>query len=217
MQNRRNAVWVSMPSNEPNHSPHPHSDRLRELAAVMHPSRFAARLDALLSTPTVLRLQRSVRLQERLAELAVGNEGAWNGSNWGRGVLLGHDPHRAALLAGSVWHARSLLKLVSRREMETLIGNVGAEAHAFGIRNLSSAVATTSILDPERLSQGIEHDGYACLGAWLDEASELDRKRVLLRLPVGTAAEAPATEHHRAAGQLLSLVMAHLATEAPTA
>ncbi|XIA67444.1 nodulation protein NolU [Bradyrhizobium sp. TZ2] len=183
---------------------------------MIHPSRFAARLDAPLSTSTVLQLQRSFRLQERLAELVLGSERVWNGSSWGRDVLLGHDPRRAALLAGSIWHARSVLKLVSRHDLEILVGNVGAETHAFGIRHLSSAVATVSIVDPERLSEQIEHDGYACLGAWLEETSELERARVLLRLPVGTAAEAPAAEHHKAAGPLLSLVMAHLATETAT-
>ncbi|MCA1455144.1 nodulation protein NolU [Bradyrhizobium sp. BRP22] len=192
------------------------SDRLRELAALIDPSRFAAHLDALLSPTTLLQLQKTPRLQERLVELLVGAELASSGDSWGRDVLLGHDPRRAALLAGSIWHARSVLKLVSKHDLAILIGNIGTEAHAIGIRHSSSAVATTSIVDPERLSREIEHDGYACLGAWLKEASELDRMRVLLRLPVGTAAEAPAPEHHNAAGHLLSLVMAHLATETPT-
>lgn len=122
-----------------------------------------------------------------------------------------------ALLTGSIWHARSVLKLVSKRDLTILVGHIGAEAHAFGIRHLSSAVATTPIVDPEQLSRQIEHDGYACLGAWLEDASELDRARVLLRLPVGSSAETPASEHHIAASQLLSLVMQHLATETPAA
>ncbi len=207
---------VSMTSTEPNQSLNPQSDRLRELAALIHPSCFAARLDALLSPSTVLQLQKTPRLQERLAELLIGRELVSNGSSWGWDVLLGHDPRRASLLAGSIWHARSVLKLVSKHDLAILVGNIGAEAHAIGIRHSASAVATTLIVDPERLSRQIEHDGYACLGAWLKEVSELDRMRVLLRLPVGTAAEAPAVEHHNAAGHLLSLVTAHLATETPT-
>ncbi|MGV7213427.1 nodulation protein NolU [Bradyrhizobium sp. UFLA05-112] len=180
------------------------------------PSRLAARLDPRLSPSTVLQLQKATRLQERLAKLLLGGELVVNEGSWGRDVLLGHDPHRAALLAGSVWHARSLVKRVSKRDLELLIEDIGAEAHAFAIRHLSNAVATESIVDPEQLTHQIEHDGYACLGAWLAEASELDRRRVLLRLPVGTAADAPAAEHQKAAGQLLSLVMAHLAEEAGT-
>lgn len=206
-----------MTSKKQNDSVSPRSNRLRELTALSDPSRLAARLDPRLSASTVLQLQKAPRLQERLAELLLDGELAANGSSWGRDLLLGHDPHRAALLAGSVWHARSLVKLVSKRDLAVLIEDIGADAHAFGIRHLSNAVATESIADAEQLSERIKHDGYACLGAWLAEAAELERRRVLLRLPFGTAADAPAAEHHNAAGQLLSLVMAHLAREARTA
>ncbi|MGX9431714.1 MULTISPECIES: hypothetical protein [Bradyrhizobium] len=188
---------------------------LRELAASTHLSQFAARLDARLSASTLLRLQKSARLQVRLAEMLLGNGMDASSSNWGRDLLLGHDPNRAALLAGSIWHARSLLKLVSKQDLAILLGRIGAEAHAFGIRHLASAVATTATADPEQLSQQIEHDGHACLGAWLDEASSLDRTRILLRSPIGTAAENPAAEHRNAAGPLLSLVITHLSRETP--
>ncbi|WOH64321.1 nodulation protein NolU [Bradyrhizobium sp. BWA-3-5] len=189
-------------------------DRRRELVASIHASRFAARLDPLLSPPTLLRLQQSSRLQPRLAELLIGSEADLSEAGWNDDLVLAHNPRRAALLAGSIWHARSMLKLVSKHDLSLLVEIIGAEAHAFGIRHLSSAVATTSIVDPEQLSREIEHDGHACLGAWLNEASALDRIRVLLRLPVGTAADNPAAEHRRTAGPLLSLVMAHLGTEA---
>ncbi|WP_018319561.1 hypothetical protein [Bradyrhizobium sp. WSM2793] len=202
-----------MASTDPNHSLNPHSDRLRELAALIHPGRFAGHLDGLLSAATVLQLQKTPRLQQRLVELLLGSELVSNGADWGRDVLLGHDPRRAALLAGSIWHARSVIKLVSKHDVTILIENIGAEAHAFAIRHLSSAVATTSIDDPQKLASQIEHDGCACLGAWLKDASELDRVRVLFRLPVGTTAESPAAEHHNSAGQVLSLVVAHLAVE----
>lgn len=192
------------------------SDSLRELVASVHPSRLAAGLDASLSAPTLLRLQKSPRLQARLAELLLGNEVDLNGSGWSDDLLLGHDPRRAALLAGSIWHARSVLKLVSKHDLAALIGVVGAEAHAFAVRHVASAVATTSISDPAQLSKQIEHDGHACLGAWLDEAPALDRIRVLVRLPIGTVAEAATSEHRKAASLLLSLVLAHLANEKQT-
>ncbi|MFK4719553.1 hypothetical protein ABIE89_000653 [Bradyrhizobium niftali] len=206
-----------MASTDPNHSLTPHSDRVRELAALIHPGRFAGHLDGLLSAATVLQLQKTPRLQQRLVELLMGSELVSNGTAWGRDVLLGHDPRRAALLAGSIWHARSVLKLVSKHDVAILIENIGAEAHAFAVRHLSSAVATTSIDDPQKLASQIEHDGCACLGAWLKDATELDRVRVLFRLPMGTTAESPAAEHHNSAGELLSLVVAHLATEEPAA
>ncbi|WP_065756360.1 nodulation protein NolU [Bradyrhizobium paxllaeri] len=191
------------------------SEGLRELAASAHMTRFAARLDGRLSASTLVRLQKSSRLQVRLAEMLLGNEMDSNGRNWRDDLLLGHDPNRAALLAGSIWHARSLLKLVSKQHLAILRDRIGAEAHAFAIRNLASAVAVTTAADPELLSQQIEHDGHACLGAWINEASALDRTRVLLRLPTGTAAENPAAEHRNAAGPVLSLVIAHLLRETP--
>ncbi|MCA1516252.1 nodulation protein NolU [Bradyrhizobium sp. NBAIM01] len=208
---------TSISSTEPNRSFTSATDRQRELVASIHPSRFAARLDPLLSPPTLARLQRSARLQPRLAELLLGSEVDLSGAGWIEDPLLGHDPHRAALLAGSIWHARSVLKLVSRYDLSILIERIGAEAHAFGVRHLSYAVATTPIVDPEQLSRRIECDGHACLGAWLEKASSIDRIRVLLRLPIGTTAENPAAEHRSAAGPLLSLVTAHLAREAARA
>ncbi|NOJ50153.1 nodulation protein NolU [Bradyrhizobium archetypum] len=192
-----------------------HSEGLRELAASTHLTRLAARLDGRLSASTLVRLQKSSRLQVRLAEMLLANEMDSSRRDWGDDLLRGDDPSRAALLAGSIWHARSLVKLVSKQHLAILLDRIGAEAHAFGIRNLASAVAITTTADPEQLSQQIEHDGHACLGAWLDEASALDRTRVLLRLPTGTAAENPAAEHRNAAGPLLSLVMAHLPRERP--
>ncbi|RXH42242.1 nodulation protein NolU [Bradyrhizobium zhanjiangense] len=208
---------TSISSTEPNRSFMLAADRLRELVASIHPSRFAARLDPLLSPATLVRLQRSARLQPRLAELLLGSEVDLSGAGWNDDPLLGHDPRRAALLAGSIWHARSVLKLVSRQDLSILIEMIGAEAHAFGVRHLSHAVATTPIVDPEQLSRQIECDGHACLGAWLEKASSIDRVRVLLRLPIGTAAEIPAAEHRSAADPLLSLVTAHLGTGAARA
>ncbi|WP_342354133.1 nodulation protein NolU [Rhizobium grahamii] len=148
-----------------------------------------------------------------MAELLLSNVIDLNGSGWGPDLLRGHDPCRAAFLAGSVWHARSLLKLVSKSDLAVLVGCIGAEAHAFGIRHVAHAISTRLISDPEKLAEQIKQDGHASLGAWLDENSVLERNRVLLRLPMGTAAQSPSTEHRDAAGKLLSLVVTHLATE----
>ncbi|WFU40128.1 nodulation protein NolU [Bradyrhizobium sp. CB82] len=148
-----------------------------------------------------------------MARLLLDNEMDLNGPVSGPDLLLGHDPKRAALLAGSIWHARSLIRLISKQDVAVLIGRVGAEVQAFGIRHALHAVSTRVIADPQQLGQEIDDDGHACLGAWLDEVSAPDRSRVLLRLAVGTAADHPANEHREAAGRLFSLVLAHLATE----
>lgn len=184
-----------------------------ELAASIHPTRLAARVDASLSAATWVRLQKSPRLQIRMVGLLLDNELDLKGLVSGPDLLLGHDPQRAALLAGGIWHARSLIKLISKQDVGVLIGRVGAEAQAFGIRHAAHAVSTSIIADPQQLAQEIGKDGHACLGAWLDEKPVLDRSRVLLRLAVGTAADHPATEHRRSADQVFSLVLAHLAAE----
>ncbi|MGX5805597.1 nodulation protein NolU [Bradyrhizobium sp. Arg314] len=178
-----------------------------------HPTRLAACLDPALSVATLVQLQKRPRLQPRLAQLLLDNEMHSNGSGWEPDLLGGRDPGRVALLAGSVWHARSLLKLVSKSHLTALIEHIGADAHAFGIRHLAQAIANSAITDPEKLAQQIDYDGHACLGAWLNESTAPERNRVLLRLPIGTAAENPGPEHSKASGQLLSLVLAHLEME----
>ncbi|MCA1493616.1 nodulation protein NolU [Ensifer sp. NBAIM29] len=187
----------------------------RELAASAHPTRLAARLDPGLSAATVVQLQKCARLQPRLAELLLDNDMDWNRTGWGPDLLRGHDPRRAALLAGSIWHARSLLKLVSQPDLTRLVDYIGADAHAFGIRHLAHSITDELISDPEKLALQIEHDGHACLGAWLNKGPALERNRVLLRLPVGTAAENPGPEHDDASGGLFSLVIAHFEMEIP--
>ncbi len=186
-----------------------------ELASSAHPTRLAARLDPALSAATLARLQQCPRLQRKLTKLLLENDSESSRTDWAPDLLRGNDPHRAALLAGSVWHARSLLKLVSQPDLSVFIEHIGADAHAFGIRHQSHAVANRLIADPERLAQEIERDGHGCLGAWLHDMPVMERNRVLLRLPVGTAAENPEPEHGNASGQLFSLVVAHFETENP--
>ncbi|WP_445219716.1 nodulation protein NolU [Bradyrhizobium sp. Pa8] len=190
---------------------------VRELAASIHPTRLAARLDANLSAATLVRLQKSPRLQIRLPSLLLDHEMDSKRNDFGPDLLHGRDPKRAALLAGGIWHARSLTRLISKHDVAVLIGRIGIEVQAFGIRHAAHAVSTSVIADPQQLAQEIEDHGHGCLGAWLDEASAFDRRRVLLRLAIGTAADNPAAEHRDAAGRLFSLVLPQLATEAPAA
>ncbi|MCK3781102.1 MULTISPECIES: nodulation protein NolU [Sinorhizobium/Ensifer group] len=206
---------IAIQNTQPDVSFQSHSVPRSELAASTHPTRLAARLDPELSAATVVQLQKCARLQPRLAELLLGNDMDWNRIGWGPDLLRGHDPRRAALLAGSIWHARSLLKVVSQRDLARLVERIGADAHAFGIRHLAHAIADKLISDPEKLALQIEHDGHACLGAWLNIRPALERNRVLLRLPLGTAAENPAPEHDGASSGLFSLVIAHFEMESP--
>ncbi|WP_244422233.1 nodulation protein NolU [Bradyrhizobium sp. ORS 285] len=203
-----------MSSTKPSYSSILDDDRLHELVASADLSRLAKHLDPRLSNSLLARLQQSARLQPRLAALLLGEEVAIGDTDWSEDLLLGHDPRRVALLAGSIWHARSILKMVARRDLSILVELIGSDAHAFAMRHSSKAVVKGPIDDPRQLSTQIEYDGHACLGAWLEQASWLDRMRVFVRLPVGTAADNPLAEHRSAAGPLLSQVIAYLRAEA---
>lgn len=186
---------------------------LAEFGATLHPARLAAQLDASLSPATLSRLQKSPRLQSRLAELMLGDDRDEAYGDWGPDLLLGQDPRRAALLAGGIWHARSLLKLIAGPELALLAERIGAEIQPFAVRHLAQAVASEPVADPDELVRLIEQDGHGCLGAWLETGPALGRRRVLLRLPPGTAAEDPAPEDHEAAAAIMALVLARFAAE----
>lgn len=186
---------------------------IRLLIEQAHPTHLAARLDPALSAATLAQLQNCPRLQGRLTELLLDNDSESKRGHWGPDPLRGNDPHRAALLAGAVWHARSLINLVCQSDLTVLIERIGADAHAFGIRHLAHAIANRLIADPKKLAQQIEHDGHASLGAWLQHSPVMGRNRVLLRLPVGAVADNPEAEHANCAGQLFSLIVAHFEAE----
>lgn len=193
------------------------SGRLNALGAAIHPDRLASRLDASLSPATLSRLQKSPRLQGRLAALLLADGFEAEEGAWAPDLLSGNAPRRVALLVGGIWHARSLLKLISGQDLALLAERVGPEVQSFAIRHIGQAVASELIGEPERLARLIEQDGHGCLGAWLEGVSASERSRVLLRLPVGTAAESPTDAHREAAGPLVALVLARLAAEGAAA
>lgn len=184
------------------------SPDLAAFASLIHPARLAAGLDASLSAATLARLQGSGRTQERVARLLLGDT-----VETGPDPLFGQAPRRAALLAGSIWHARSLLKLISGQDLGILVEKVGVECQPFGVRHIGQAVSTILFTDPERLAEAIEQDGYGCLGAWLATVPERDRHRVLLRIPPGTAAETPAAAYRATADAIFAAVLTQLSSQ----
>lgn len=183
---------------------------LAAFVSSLHPARLAVSLDAALSAATLARLQNSSRMRDRLVRLVLGDAGVA-----GPGPLSGHSPRRAALLAGSIWHARSLLKLISGQDLGAFVDKVGAEFQPFGVRHIGLAVSTALIADPEQLSEAVEQDGLGCLGGWLATLPERERQRVLLSLPPGTAAEQPNAAHRAAADAIFAVVLPHLASQVP--
>ena len=102
--------------------------------------------------------------------------------------------------------------LISGKDVAALVGLIGEEAHAFGVRHAAHAVASDVIADPAQLAEAIRQDGDACLGAWLEAASPPVRQGFLLRLPPGSPVEEGpfGTAHRQAAPMLMSRVQAHL-------
>jgi hypothetical protein len=118
------------------------------------------------------------------------------------------------LFAGSIWHARSLLKLISGQDLGVFVDKLGAEFQPFGVRHIGLAVSTALIVDPEQLSEAVEQDGLGCLGGWLATLPERERQRVLLSLPPGSAAEQPTAAHSAAAYAIFGVILPHLASQA---
>jgi hypothetical protein len=183
---------------------------LAAFVSSLHPARLAASLDAALSAATLARLQNSSRMRDRLARLVLGDADVA-----GPAPLFGQPARRAALFAGSIWHARSLLKLISGQDLGVFVDKLGAEFQPFGVRHIGLAVSTALIVDPEQLSEAVEQDGLGCLGGWLATLPERERQRVLLSLPPGSAAEQPSAAHRAAADAIFAVVLTQLALQVP--
>lgn len=188
------------------------SPGLSELVSTIDPARIAACLDASLSQATLERLRASSRLHDRLARLVLGDGVEDEADGPRTDLLFGAMPRRAALLAGSVWHARSLLKLIAGKDIAVFVERIGGDVQAFGIRHVERAVSPDVIIGSERLADAVEQDGHACLGAWLSTLPEADRRKILMRLPPGTPAEL-ATTDAASAGEIFAVVLPHLAAE----
>ncbi|MGQ4274900.1 nodulation protein NolU [Terrihabitans sp. B22-R8] len=185
---------------------------LAEFVPLIHPARLASCLAPGLDFETIGKMQAAPRLHVRLARLAFGSAFPIE-AEWGPDVLRGADPERVALLAGAVWHARSLLMLVSGQQLATLAQHVGRDIHSFGVRHVSHSVSEEAIDQPDRLADAIRRDGLACLRAWLGEYSPLERRRVILRLDPATPLEAFefSPQHRSAAKSIVERVLDHLA------
>lgn len=188
------------------------SPDLSELVSTIDPARIAACLDASLSQATLERLRASSRLHGRLVRLVLGDVVEEQADGPRTDPLFGAIPRRAALLAGSIWHARSLLKLIAGKDIAVFVERIGGDVQAFGIRHVERAVSSSVITGPERLADAVEQDGHACLGAWLSTLPEGDRRNILMRLPPGTPAE-QATVDAAVAGEIFAVVLPHLAAE----
>lgn len=150
--------------------------------ASVHPERVRAALDPRLSDTVIARLLVCERLRERIdARLGRNGTPVDGGHAW----LLA-DPDAAARRAGAVLHGRALRGVLAGPAVAALVAAIGRDAHAFGLRHGAYVPPRD---DHGDLAGAILHDGYACLGAWLDDAPDSLRRAVRLALPPGTPAE----------------------------
>lgn len=150
--------------------------------ASVHPDRLRAALDPRLSDTVVARLLACGRLRERI-DARLGRDGA---PVDGEHAWLLADPDGAARRAGAVLHGRALRGVLAGPAVAALVAAIGRDAHAFGLRHGAHVPPRD---DHGDLAHAVLHDGYACLGAWLDDAPEPLRRAVRLALPPGTPAD----------------------------
>jgi hypothetical protein len=181
-----------------------------DLVRRAHPERLRACLDPRIGPATATRLQEAGRFRARLdallmrhftppaPETVAEDAGSSEAEAALASILARAEPTEAARLAGAIWHAGSLKRLVSGPAVGELVGRIGRRAHACGVRNAAAAVATAPIADPAALAAAVERDGLLCLGAAAVGSPRL-RLHLLMMLPLGTPAEAERfSELHRA-------------------
>ena len=168
------------------------------LVLAAHPRRLADALDGRLSAAVVGRLQGCPRLHERIAPLLIQPQiGDPNDTPADEAATLADrqatferlfqvDLKQASSLAGAAWHALSLRQMIRGRDVADLVAQIGARAHAFGLRRDGIAPALRSVA-PGALAEQIARDGYACLGVWFASFPSPMRQQLHVRLPPGSA------------------------------
>ena len=95
-------------------------------------------------------------------------------------------PRDLALLpqvCGALWHALALSREIRREAVQQLRQQLGDGVFTFAISQRDQTVATDCLLEGERLRLAIEHDGQACVAAWLQSRVEPLRRWLALRWP----------------------------------
>jgi YOP proteins translocation protein K (YscK) len=191
-----------------------------------HPDRVRACLDRRLGDAVVRRLVETERVAPRLAGLMLRHHGFaphvledfYRSAGLGSGALgnlhplLYQDLVQCALLAGVVWHARSLKNCVSGKAVADLTARIGRRAHTFALRNADLAAGAEPISHVDHLVAAIETDGFLCIGARLAAEHPVLRNLILLQLPADTPAEASSfsSEHLERAPAIVERALAEL-------
>jgi hypothetical protein len=179
----------------------------------LHPSRVSMALDPRLTAETVRKLQNCGRLHERLVtqlQPILTQQDLWPIPASAEFLVPPGDPQGAARLAGAIWHSASLRLIVTGKAAAELVAAIGENAFTFGLRHAAAAIAPAQTHRPSDLAEAIEHDGLACLGAWLSAEPKARRDAVLLRLSLEDAKQTCGfgPKHQSACQAVMAAVMA---------
>lgn len=187
---------------------------IADLAASIDASHIRAHLSDLLADSTIVRLRAIRRTQYRLIRLCFPDMEIPPSGVAGADVLAGHDPRKVIILAGAIWHARSLLKLVAGAQISAFEERVGEGIQSIGLRHLSLASQDGVIESPEELAEAVKRDGQLCLSAWLQNCSPFDRQRVLVRAEAGFSLPPCPLPRIEQTKKIVSQVLSHLNRQA---
>lgn len=160
------------------------------------PAALAAALDGALAEPEVAELLALPRFRARLLALLQEFHGlaplaevlAEGAPELEIILLAPQDLARLPQVCGALWHALALSREIRREAVQQLRQQLGAEVFDFAVSQRERSAATDYLLEGERLRAAIEHDGQACVVAWLQTRPEPLRRWLALRWPAWTGA-----------------------------
>ncbi len=98
--------------------------------------------------------------------------------------------------AGTIWHARTIVRVIDGPAVRGLLASIGSRLRSFAIAHVGSAPEATQPVQIDALPAFIASDGLACLVAWCEVQPAAVGERLILRL----GACAVADDRHRVAG-----------------
>lgn len=194
-------------------------------AAYCHTDRLQALLPEGLSSGFHDRLRQSSRLRPRLSmllaerlDLASLSRDDLNTPAGRFSLLEGEDLSRALRLAGAIWHAQHLRKIILAEPLRALIERLGRDDYrtALGAIDLSPTKDAEDDVDDEvigveTLMAGIEQDGLLLINAWCRRQPDALAARLKLKLPPCPAVDDEPPALHRDHGEaIVDRVMAVL-------
>lgn len=160
------------------------------------------------------------RVQRRLLGMVAARQG-WAEADDGPlgdvpGAALARAPRAAieaaAAMAGAVWHARAIRRVIATRDVEHLQSQIGADTRSFALANIALAVAPPEQASAEPLAQRISAAASLCLAAWLAALPAGLQRLAVPKLPPSALSAAVPKGSEAPALAIMACVTAHMAT-----